>query len=186
MINRQSLLRFAHKFNLILLIIATVFCLWSNAAFAHRPHDVISQVEVSPDFQTDNTVYILVRNNFYKSSDGGSNWKRLIQGLDYTGELSSLSLSPLNKNILYLASRSDGIYKSEDAGESWQKVNQGLATNFINFVQIAPSDPNIAAAVGLEKGVYLNTVPPMGGKLGRISPYLLMWGQWIQLLFLLI
>jgi hypothetical protein len=74
-------------------------------AFAHRPHDVISQVEVSPDFQTDNTVYILVRNNFYKSSDGGSNWKRLIQGLDYTGELSSLSLSPLNKNILYLASR---------------------------------------------------------------------------------
>ena len=66
MINRQSLLRFAHRFNLILLIIATVFCLWSNAAFAHRPHDVISQVEVSPDFQTDNTVYILVRNNFYK------------------------------------------------------------------------------------------------------------------------
>ncbi|MFM7884245.1 MAG: hypothetical protein ACKO8H_21330, partial [Microcystis panniformis] len=48
MINRQSLRRFAHKFNLILLIIATVFCLWGNAAFAHRPHDVISQVEVSP------------------------------------------------------------------------------------------------------------------------------------------
>jgi photosystem II stability/assembly factor-like uncharacterized protein len=155
MINRQSLLRFAYKFNLILLIIAIVFCLGSSAAFAHRPHDVISQLEVSPDFQTDNTVYILVRNNFYKSSDGGSSWTRLIQGLDYTGELSSLSLSPLNKNILYLASRSNGIYKSEDAGESWQKVNQGLETNFINFLEIAPSDPNIAAAVGLEKGVYL-------------------------------
>jgi photosystem II stability/assembly factor-like uncharacterized protein len=155
MINRQSLLRLIHKFNLILLIIATVFCLGSNPAFAHRPHDVISQVEVSPDFQTDNTVYILVRNNLYKSTDGGNNWTRQIKGLDYTGELSSLSVSPLNKNILYLGSRSNGIYKSEDAGESWQKINKGLETDFINLLETAPSDPNTVAAVGLEKGVYL-------------------------------
>jgi photosystem II stability/assembly factor-like uncharacterized protein len=155
MINRQSLMRFVHKFNLILLLIATIFCLWSLPAFAHRPHDVISQVEVSPDFETDNTVYILVRNNFYKSIDGGNNWTRLIKGLDFKGELSALSLSPLDKNILYLGSRSDGIYKSEDAGESWEKVNKGLGTNFINFVEIAPSELNTVAAVGLEKGVYL-------------------------------
>lgn len=152
--NLQTFLRLTRKVNLLLLAIVAMFCLWSPPAFAHRPHDVIDQIEISPDFETDRTLYILVRHNLYKSTDGGDNWTREIKGLDYTGELSSLSMSPSDKNTLYLASRADGIYKSTDAGESWKKVNQGLETNFIEIVDSARTSSDIALAVGKEKGLY--------------------------------
>ena len=127
-----------------------------NPAFAHRPHDVISQLELSPNFSQDRTIFIIVRNNLFKSDNGGESWRRIVKGLDnqFFTDLSSLAISPQNSNLLFLSSPTNGIYKSQDGGESWKKVNKGLDTLDIDVLTIAPSDPNLILAAGTEKGLY--------------------------------
>ena len=117
-----------------------------NSSEAHRPHDVISQIEISPNYEQDNTVYIIVRNNLYKSNDGGSNWRRITQGLDaeFFTALSSLALSPNNPQRLLLASEQNGIYRSVDGGESWARANGGLDSRFTDLLEISPIDGNLS------------------------------------------
>ncbi|MBE9068922.1 hypothetical protein IQ260_19955 [Leptolyngbya cf. ectocarpi LEGE 11479] len=49
---------------------------------AHRPHDVVTQVKLSPRYTQDTTVYTVVRGNVFKSVDGGNNWQRIVEGFD--------------------------------------------------------------------------------------------------------
>jgi photosystem II stability/assembly factor-like uncharacterized protein len=123
---------------------------------AHRPHDVATQIEVSPTFNQDQTLYIIVRNNLFKSSDQGNSWERLVNGIDNHHELASLSLSKSDKRVLFLSSLGDGIYKSEDGGSSWAKMNNGLQELTIHLVTVSPdsSDVGFAAAA---KGLYKTT-----------------------------
>ncbi len=106
----------------------------SNVAFAHAPHDVIDTLDISPTYSQNKTVFIIVRNNLLKSQNGGSTWKRIVNGLDNRSTaFSSLAFSPTG-NSLYLSSRGVGIYKSQDNGSSWTKINNGLGSLSINLV----------------------------------------------------
>ncbi|MEM9980218.1 MAG: hypothetical protein AAF808_21545, partial [Cyanobacteria bacterium P01_D01_bin.2] len=60
-------------------------------AQAHRPHDVVTQIKLSPSYSRDRTAYTLVRGNLYKSMDGGDSWRRLVQGLDTLTPFSTLT-----------------------------------------------------------------------------------------------
>ena len=63
----------------------------------------------------------------YKSTDGGSNWKKL--GFDKSERIANIIVNPKNSNEVYVAvlgalwSDSDerGVYKSSDAGENLGK-----------------------------------------------------------------
>lgn len=98
----------------------------------------IGAVAVDPN-DPDNVVYVGTgetwpRNSvsygdgLYKSTDGGSNWKKL--GFDKSERIANIIVNPKNSNEVYVAvlgalwSDSDerGIYKSNDAGETWEKI----------------------------------------------------------------
>lgn len=74
--------------------------------------------------------FIIPGSGFYKSTDGGSTWREVTQGLP-TGEdgLSriGIAIAPGNPKRVYLNVETNktkaGIYRSDDAGESWQLVN---------------------------------------------------------------
>lgn len=75
----------------------------------------------------------------YKSTDGGSNWKKVLYVNDNTGCV-ELSMDMNNPRILYAAmneygrlpwkvfsgGEGSGLYKSTDAGETWKKIQNGL------------------------------------------------------------
>lgn len=125
-----------------------------NSAWAHRPHDVVTQIRLSPNYQQDRTLFIIVRHNLFKSTDGGNSWQRIVNGIDNQGLLAYLSGNANSNQTMYLSSLTDGIYKTEDGGESWFKVNHGLNTLNIGLLTVAPESEQIVLAVGDENQVY--------------------------------
>lgn len=103
----------------------------------------------------------------YKSSDGGSTWKKVLYVDENTGA-SSLSMDLTNPRILYAATwhhrrypwkvESGGpgssIWKSIDGGENWTKINEGLPKQMGKIgVSVSRANPNrVFAIVEAEKG----------------------------------
>jgi photosystem II stability/assembly factor-like uncharacterized protein len=103
----------------------------------------------------------------YKSTDGGTTWKRVLFVDENTGA-SSLSMDVTNPRILYAATwqhrrypwkvESGGagcaIWKSIDGGDTWTKINEGLPKLMGKIgVSVSPANPNrVFAIVEAEKG----------------------------------
>ena len=72
--------------SVFLLAILTFLSFDAEAAFAHTPHDIISEVEISPNYDQDQTLFI----GGAKSEDGGKSWKIIVKDLNNKYKLSSL------------------------------------------------------------------------------------------------
>jgi photosystem II stability/assembly factor-like uncharacterized protein len=88
----------------------------------------------------------------YKSTDGGSHWRRLEKGLpgasDGLGRI-GIAVSPSDPHRLYAtvgARSTAGIYRSDDAGESWRRVNADprviARSDDAAEVRVHPKDPD--------------------------------------------
>ncbi len=98
----------------------------------------------------------------YKTTDGGSTWKKTFYIDDRTGAI-DLIIHPNDANTLWVSmwersrkawefvenGSGTGIYKSTDGGESWKKSQEGLPEGEFNGrigLSICNSDPNILFA----------------------------------------
>ena len=55
----------------VLVVAAGLGVLSAPVARAHSPHDVVLDVELSPEFGRDETAYAIVREHLLRSDDGG-------------------------------------------------------------------------------------------------------------------
>ncbi len=138
---------------LSLLVSIAGFCFNQTHVLAHRPHDDVYAVKLSGDYQQDQSVFMIVRGNLLKSTDGGITWQRLTAGIDNRGRLLNLTIASQNSQILYISAWGDGIYKSIDGGESWFKVNRGLDNLQLDFL-LTDSQGERVLAAGEEQGLY--------------------------------
>ena len=64
----------------------------------------------------------------YKSTDGGSTWKQLKEGLPKSFGKAGISVSRANPEIVFAVIEAEGtkggVYKSVDAGKKWTQVNK--------------------------------------------------------------
>ena len=141
--------------SILLVLIFTILLFDVPAAFAHTPHDDIFQVEISPKYNQDQTLFVIVRGNLLKSIDGGASWQRIVKGLDHKHRLYALDIYAQSADTLFLSSLGDGIYKSQDGGSSWFKVNDGLENLNIDLLAISTHNPNLVLAAGQDKKLYL-------------------------------
>ena len=137
----------------ILLLLGLIFILFFTSislSLAHSPHDVIEDLDLVTNYQEENTLFIIVRGNLFKSNNSGNSWQRIVRGIDNQAKLSSLDISN-NNQTLFLSTFGSGIYKSDNQGLSWQKTVDKLN---IDSIYISPNNSNFVLAQGTEKGLY--------------------------------
>jgi len=143
-------------------LLLVVFVLsWTNHVNAHSPHDVIFDVVVSPEYETDQTVFIIVSNTLAVSTDEGCTWKKLVKGIDHHSQLTRIAISPdfVNDGTLLVASENDGVFRSDDGGKSWQRANTGFKSLNIRTVRFSPGFRlnNTLAALDVAGRLYQST-----------------------------
>lgn len=106
----------------------------------------------------------------FKSSDGGTTWKRVLFRDDKTGAI-DISIDRNNPNVLYASlweayrkeyqmssgGPGSGLFKSTDGGETWTEItrNQGMPAGLVGRIGVAVSGANssrVYALVENEKG----------------------------------
>jgi photosystem II stability/assembly factor-like uncharacterized protein len=84
----------------------------------------------------------------YKSEDGGTNWRKLSNGLPSNdlGRI-GMDISPANPDVVYAiikATENGGFYRSEDRGESWKKMSgHQTSGNYYQEIVCHPYDVDI-------------------------------------------
>ena len=148
---------------LILALIAFVWFLDIRDLCAHNPHDPIDALALSPIFSQDETMFVIISDQLFRSTDGGSSWQKQVDGLDHRGLLSSVALSPAydSDKTIFLSSDADGVYRSQDGGTSWTKVNTGLDTLEIGLISVQP-------AAGVTRGLPVRTIALAAGTKGGL------------------
>lgn len=116
---------------------------------AHTPHDDVFAVQVSPDFDETDIVYVVTRSSVLKSSSAGREWQRMVRGLDSIAMLVHIELGA-DTDTLFVSSLGNGIFRSSDRGESWENRSLGLPSLNIDRVIAAPNDAGTAIAVSVE------------------------------------
>lgn len=98
--------------------------------------------------------FVIPGSGLYKSTDGGSTWRPITQGLPTADDGLSrigIAIAPSNPKRMYLdvETKKDkaGIYRSDDAGESWQLVNSdhrigGRGPGAMG-IAVAPDNPDV-------------------------------------------
>ena len=100
----------------------------------------------------------------FRSSDGGSTWTKLANGLPETniGRI-GLSMAPSRPNIIYALYADEvgpfrGLFKSTDGGESWSRLpdHSLIVGNYVSYgwwfgnLRVHPESPDTVFALGLE------------------------------------
>ncbi len=98
--------------------------------------------------------FIIPGSGLYKSTDGGTTWRPITQGLPTAEDGLSrigIAISPSNPKRMYLdvETKKDkaGVYRSDDAGESWQLANSdhrigGRGPGAMG-IAVAPGNPDV-------------------------------------------
>lgn len=133
--------KFIFKRKSIYFIIIGYSLLLCGLADAHRPHDNIVDLAISPDFSNDGIAFaIVMHRTLFVTRDYGNTWKTLNKGLDNVHPFTSVSVSPAFHKIgtIFVSSEGDGVYRSNDGGKNWFKVNSGIVDLDIQIVRLSP------------------------------------------------
>ena len=154
---------------------------WKNMGLKKSEH--ISEIIVHPE--NVDIIWVAVQGplwkkggerGFYKSIDGGNNWKKTLGDEEWTG-VTDIAFDPRNPDWIYAATwqrhrtvaaymgggPKSGIHLSKDGGETWEQLKKGLPKSSLGKIGIAisPQQPDILyAAIELDRksgAVYRST-----------------------------
>jgi len=102
------------------------------------------------------TLYMATQRDLLISHDNGEQWETLKQALPSVA--SSLTVNPVNPNIIFAGMHSQGLYLSTDGGHTWQSLtrnfsNEAIGQSTVTAVTIDPTNPmRVVMAHGIRVG----------------------------------
>jgi len=129
------------------------------------PASPVQGIVASPSFGGDSTLFAIVENRLYQSTDGGESWGLAGGGLPPEGWVVSLALSPTyaDDQTLFAGLSSGltggGVYKSTDGGHSWRLACLGLSDLLVQEVAVSPgyADDATVFAHSYRQGLFRST-----------------------------
>lgn len=154
---------------------------WENKGLKTSEH--VSKIVVHPD--NSDVIWVAAQGplwskggerGIFKSTDGGTTWKRTLGDEEWTGA-TDLLIDPRNPQVLYAATwqrhrtvaaymgggPGSGIHRSVDGGDSWEELTNGLPDGPMGKIGLAisPQQPDVLyAAIELNQrtgAVYRST-----------------------------
>ena len=130
----------------------------NNAADSwHRLSSPMDEMEVwaiAIDPRSSDTVYAgTCPSAFFKSTDGGDNWKQLnadlaqeCEGVPIIPRVTTFIVDPEDSQTLYAGIEIDGMRLSTDGGETWVERSEGLSSLDIHGLCVVPDSPKTIIA----------------------------------------
>ena len=117
-----------------------------------NPDTVYASLWESREGPWENSVWNGPGGGIFKSTDGGTTWKQLSNGLPDKVVQANLAVAPSSPKRLFAAVRTNtvsNLYRSENGGESWevatddQRPGAGIGGGDLPVVRIDPKNPDI-------------------------------------------
>lgn len=147
-------------------VVASVVCLvlCVNLVQAHTPHDDVQKLVISPAFETDHTLFLIVYagprklGTLFRSTDRGTTWQRIEDRLtNRTRLVTDISVSKSNPSQVLIAISGDGIYRSPDKGNSWSKIAPVLSDSSFKAIVTDPVDADHVVVLTDEGKIFYTT-----------------------------
>lgn len=144
-------------------ILVALLSLISIEARADNPHNPVEGLGISPDFANDQTFFLATYDeltvgyiDILRSTDGGTTWTKLPNGMDNIFKVTAIRVSPNFKidRAVFVATFGNGIYQSSNQGNSWQPFNTGLINLQAKNLVIAGTDPDYVLFLSLNNGTF--------------------------------
>jgi photosystem II stability/assembly factor-like uncharacterized protein len=120
-----------------------------KAAVGGLPEGKSISIVIDPTSSVDSrTIYTVVfEHGIYKSTDGGSNWSTIHNGLTLPHNAESITIDPNDANTLYAAIRESGVFKTTNCGDTWTNMSKGSTSPKDSYiVAIDPSNSDVIYA----------------------------------------
>jgi len=126
---------------------------WQLTGFPARTQKFSSEryrLAISPDFDTDQTLYIATGLSLHRSTDGGGSWQQLSADDARSFQVRQVALSPdFAKNKTLFAATPAEILRSTDSGDTWEVVlAAGKETATADLLIAAPDAHTVYARFG--------------------------------------
>jgi photosystem II stability/assembly factor-like uncharacterized protein len=88
--------------------------------------------------------------NLYKSIDNGISWtsisgnlsKAIYTGTQKYGTITSIDVSPLNSNVIFIGTDDGNVWKTTDGGANYTKISDLLPNKWVTRVKASPTNAN--------------------------------------------
>jgi Uncharacterized protein related to plant photosystem II stability/assembly factor len=93
---------------------------------------------ISPDFASDETLFVGTQSGIFRSTNGGRAWREVNLPGEFEAVL-SLTLAPdfASNGTLFAGTENQGLFRSTDGGKTWQRLAKSKLKEPINSILLA-------------------------------------------------